>query len=296
MDDLRLGFLGLGAMGGPMVGRLLAAGYAVSAYDPRAERLAAAVEAGAEPAPNEMVVAFRAATILCSLRSSEQFVELCRTKLLPAVRQDQVLINLGTARAKDTRKLAQLFRDRGVDLVDAPVSGGPGGAAAGTLRIFVGGPRERFPWVRRLLAALGDGERIVHCGPAGAGQVAKGVNQLAMGLRAAACVEAVSYGQASGLGLEVIERAVAGGDEAWRQELGRLIALIRAGRGDQADTKHAELAYFLDDAAEMGIPLPLTTALATFLHDAPRAARDNMGRPIAAFHPELLRAAGRPAG
>lgn len=294
MDDTRLGFLGVGSMGLPMVRRLLGAGRAVTVFDPQPGRLAAAVELGAEPVAGEMAVAFGAGTILCSLRSSEQFVQIARTKLLPAVRQDQVVINLGTARAKDTRKLAGLFRDRGVDLLDVPVSGGPGGAAAGTLRMFYGGPRERFDATQRLLAPLG--ERIVNCGPAGCGQIVKGVNQLAMGLRAAALVEAVTYGQSAGIDLAVIEQAVAGGDEAWRQELGRLIAMIRDGRGDQADTKHAELAYFLDDAAELGLPLPLAGALAGFLREAPRAYQDNMRRPVASFYHELRRAAGAEPG
>lgn len=288
-----IGFLGLGAMGGAMARRLVDAGHDLVVYDPDAGRLGALTAAGARGAAGEAEVVAAAGTVLCSLRTSDQFVTVARERLLPSARAGQVIVNLGTTRAGDTRRLAAEFAAGGVDLLDAPVSGGSGGAQAGTLRIFIGGPRERFQQLKPLLDRLGDPERVVYCGPAGSGQQVKGVNQLAMGLRACAYVEAIAHGLAGGVDLAALNQAVGGGDEPWRCELGRLIEQIAAGRGDLADTKMAELEYFLDDIAECGARLPMTAAVWALCGHAPRDYRDNMARPIASYWHELLRAAGR---
>ena len=189
-----LGFIGLGAMGGPMARNLLAAGYALTGFDIDADRLDATVEAGAACGDSAADVVQRSEVVLTSLRSSAVWVEVAEAALVPNAREGQAFIDLGTVAPPETRRLAAAFAERGASLLDVPVSGGPGGSTSGTLRMFAGGDRAVYERCRPILEVLGDPERVVYMGPSGAGQVAKGVNQLAMGLADAAYLEAIALG------------------------------------------------------------------------------------------------------
>src|SRR5688500_5172470 len=212
-----LGFLGLGVMGGPFVQNLLAAGYVVHAYDPDPVRLAGSVEAGALDAPNAGATVDRAAILLTSLPSSESFVRLAEETLLPRARSGQLFIDLGTVVPGETRRLAARFAEKGASLVDAPCSGGPDGVRSRTLRLFVGGGSASGARALPVLAALLGPAHLTVCGPSGAGQVVKGVNQLAMGLGAAAYLEAVAFGVRLGVDPGLIGAAV-GGEDGWRAQ------------------------------------------------------------------------------
>lgn len=288
--SLPLGFLGLGAMGGPMVTNLLAAGRRVVAYDPCAERLSAAVAVGAEPAADEREVVRAAAVVMTSLPSSEVWATVATERLLPAAQPEQLFVDLGTTAPPVTRRLAEAFAARGAHLVDAPVSGGPGGAAAGTLHIFVGGEAGAVERCRPLLEILGRPEHITWCGPSGAGQVVKGVNQLVMGLTAAAQLEALALGVAGGVDPTTIAAAM-DGDEDWRRAFAKLARRVADGQGEAVETKFSELHYYLEEAAAQGAALPLTTALHGFCERGERVARDALGRPAPSFWRELRRAA-----
>jgi 3-hydroxyisobutyrate dehydrogenase-like beta-hydroxyacid dehydrogenase len=282
-----LGFVGLGAMGGNMVGTLLRAGYAVLAYDIRAERVAACTAAGALPASDAAEVAQERDVVLLSLRSSETTCEVARTSLLPVARSGQTFVDLGTTSAPQTRVLAQEFAGRGASWVDAPVSGGPGGSASGSLRIFIGGAEASVRAVWHVFEALGDPAHTVYCGPSGCGQVVKGVNQLAMGLGAAAYMEAIAFGVHGGVGLDAIRRGV-GGDSGFRAEFDAVAAQIARGNAASIYVKFPELPYFLAEAAEQDVPLPLTEALHRFLDSEERSERDNMGRPTVSFWKQMI--------
>ncbi|GIX06757.1 MAG: hypothetical protein KatS3mg115_1160 [Candidatus Poribacteria bacterium] len=135
----RLGMIGLGQMGGAMVPTLLRAGFSVWAYDLRPERVAAAVKAGARGAQHVAELVAAVEVVMTSLPSSAVFVQVAETELLPLMRSGQVLIDLGTTVAGETRRLAKAFAERGVALLDVPVSGGPHGSATGTLHMFCRG-------------------------------------------------------------------------------------------------------------------------------------------------------------
>ncbi|MCZ6676825.1 MAG: NAD(P)-dependent oxidoreductase, partial [Candidatus Poribacteria bacterium] len=252
-----IGFLGLGAMGGRMVRNLLKAGYRLIAFDINDERLNTCTSAGAIAAESADDVVHRSDVVLTSLRSSAIFVEVAENHLLPHAREKQVFIDLGTTAPPETRRLAAAFAAKGAALLDAPVSGGPQGSANGNLRMFVGGDAQVVSQCQPILEVLGDPERIVYCGPSGAGQVVKGVNQLAMGLGVAAYLEAIAFGVRAGVAPEAIDKAV-GGDEAWRKHFSEIAARVIDDRAENSVVKFPELPYFLAEAQEQGFEIPLT--------------------------------------
>jgi 3-hydroxyisobutyrate dehydrogenase-like beta-hydroxyacid dehydrogenase len=282
-----LGFLGLGQMGGPMVRNLLRVGYQVIAFDIVPERLRAIVAAGAGVGHSAAAVVQRSDIILTSLRSSEMFVQVAEADLLPHARPSQVFIDLGTTAPSETRRLAAAFAAKGATLLDVPVSGGPHGIETLTLRMFAGGDEGVFTRCRPILEALGGPNHLVYCGPSGSGQVVKGVNQLAMGLADAAYMEAIAFGVRAGVKLEAIRDAV-GGTDGWRGHLAALAQRILDGHGESLWVKFPELPYFLAEAAERGVELPLTRALRAFLESADPRWRDNMSRPTVAFWHEVM--------
>jgi 3-hydroxyisobutyrate dehydrogenase-like beta-hydroxyacid dehydrogenase len=282
-----LAFIGLGAMGGPMARRLLEAGYSLMAVDLDPAKVACLTAHGASAASAEDAVA-QADVIFTSLPSSDAFVRVADTVLVPLARPGQVFIDLGTVTPPETRRLSAAFSQRGAVLLDVPVSGGPAGSAAGTLRMFAGGDRETFDACLPLLQVLGDPERIVYCGPSGSGQVAKGVNQLAMGLGAAAYLEALAFGIRAGVAPEALAQSVGGGKEPWRQHFEQIARMVMQGRGTEVYVKYPELPYFLREAQEQGFSLPLTEALYAFCSAGPALFRDNMGRVKPSFWHELM--------
>ena len=282
-----IGFLGLGAMGGQMVRSLLNAGYPLVAFDINPERLATGVSAGAAAAESEDDAVQRSEVVLTSLRSSEIFVDVAENHLIPCAREGQIFIDLGTTTAPETRRLAVAFAAKGAGFVDAPVSGGPQGAEAGNLRMFVGGDAPIVARCRPILESLGDPERIVYCGPSGSGQVVKGVNQLAMGLGVAAYLEAIAFGARTGVDLKAIDKAV-GGDEGWRAYFSEIAERVIDGKAGNMVVKFPELPYFLEEAKEQGFDIPLTQALYGFCAVSEHEMLDNMNRPSRSFWRELM--------
>jgi 3-hydroxyisobutyrate dehydrogenase-like beta-hydroxyacid dehydrogenase len=281
-----LGVLGLGAMGAPMARHLAAAGYAVLGFDTSAPRLDAAAADGVRAAPGPDALVDGAEVVLTSLPSSEAFVRMAEAHFLPRARPGQLFLDLGTVTPPETRRLAAALAGRGAALVDAPVSGGPEGAAAQALLVFVGGDAGAVTRVRPVLAVLAARGRITHLGPSGAGQVGKGVNQLAMGLGAAAYLEAVALGVASGLDPAAIAAGV-GDVSGWRAQVRQTAEAVAQGHGEAIGVKFRELPYYLRAAADAGFRLPLTEALYTFCDAGERVVVDD-NRPAPSFLRELL--------
>lgn len=271
------GVIGLGGMGSGIGGTLLRNDFELMVFDVAAERAKPLTEAGATAAGDVAEVCKRCDTVVLSLPSSHVAVEVMDQQILPAAREDTVVIDMGTTLVRETRRLATAFRARGVTLLDAPVSGGTVGAAKGELFVFVGGEKSvaesRWP----LLEALGGG-RLTWCGESGCGQITKAVNQLGMGLVDAAFIEAVAFGVNGGVPADVLEKAV-GGESGWRAHLSRIASRIASGDGDGNDVKYAEHAYFLDFARSEDFPVPMLDALYSYMQQFPETHRDNMNRP-----------------
>jgi 3-hydroxyisobutyrate dehydrogenase len=280
-----LGMIGLGAMGGPMARNLLTAGYRVHSFDLNRARLAQAVEAGASAEAGAGEVVQAAQIILTSLPSSDAFVAVAEEMILPHAQAGQVIIDLGTTTPPETRRLAALLAAQEVELLDVPVSGGPGGVERRDLYMFAGGPEEvvRAHWP--LLAAIGGSDKITYCGPSGCGQVVKGVNQLMMGLVNAAYLEALAFGVNAGVDATIIQQAI-GATGRWRQDFSGTTGQIVAGHGEQVGVKFRELPYFLREAMDRKFELPLTERLYAFCDKGERVVVDDH-RPAPSFWREL---------
>ncbi|OGK85305.1 MAG: hypothetical protein A2X52_05740 [Candidatus Rokubacteria bacterium GWC2_70_16] len=193
---MRVGMIGLGRMGGPMAGRLLDAGLPLTLWARRPASLAALAARGAAVADSPAALAAGSDCVLtCLPRPAD--VEAVAADVLAGARPGSALVEMSTIDPETSRRVAAAARARGVDYLDAPVSGGPEGAARGTLTIMVGGEARALERCRPVLQALG--ARIHHMGPAGSGHLAKLCNQVLTGVAYAAVAEAVVLGAKGGL-------------------------------------------------------------------------------------------------
>jgi len=194
----RIGFVGVGNMGAPMALNLLKAGHEVRAFD-RDPAAAQRVEAAGGIAAADLTAAVSGVeAVVTMLPAGAQVRAVYGEGIVPAVARDTLLIDCSTIDVDSARAVAELAAGRGLAMVDAPVSGGVGGAAAGTLTFMVGGPEAAVGRARPLLEAMG--ERIVATGGPGSGQAAKICNNLILGISMTAVAEAFTL--ADKLGLE----------------------------------------------------------------------------------------------
>jgi 3-hydroxyisobutyrate dehydrogenase len=202
---MHIGFLGLGNMGGPMARNLLKAGHSVTVYDPSAQAVAALVEAGASAAISPAAVAQASvAAIVSMLPAAAQVkqVYLGKDGLLAHVAPGVMLIDSSTIDPLSAREVAAQAAAQGNPMLDAPVSGGTGGATAGTLTFMVGGAVADFDRAGPILSAMG--KNIVHCGDSGNGQVAKIANNMLLGISMVGVAEAMALGVALGMDAKVL--------------------------------------------------------------------------------------------
>ena len=195
----RIAFIGLGNMGAPMAKNMLKAGYPLTVFDIVASTVTALVEAGAKSAES-IAAAVQDADVVITMLPASQHVEdayLGAGKLLESARNGALLIDCSTINADVARKVAAVAKDKGFAMLDAPVSGGTAGAAAGTLTFIVGGSPEDFATAKPLFEAMG--KNIFHAGASGAGQVAKICNNMLLGILMAGTAEALNLGIRNGL-------------------------------------------------------------------------------------------------
>jgi 3-hydroxyisobutyrate dehydrogenase-like beta-hydroxyacid dehydrogenase len=200
-----VGFIGLGTMGVPMVRRLLGAGFAVYGHNRSRAKVDALAAEGLTPCDGPAEVAAHADVIMTALPTEDTAREIAAA-LVDAARDGQVLVEHSTVSPQLSREVARRAADRGVGYLDAPVSGGPAGAEAGTLTVMVGGDEALVGRVRPVLAAYGD--PIRHCGDVGSGQAVKLVNQLLVAIHTAASAEAAAFATSLGVDLDVVNDVI----------------------------------------------------------------------------------------
>ncbi|MDH4609114.1 3-hydroxyisobutyrate dehydrogenase [Pseudomonas sp. BN102] len=202
---MHIGFLGLGNMGGPMALNLLKAGHSLTVFDLSPTSMARLVEAGATAAASPTAIAQSDAELIITMLPAAAHVKsvyLGDDGLLPHVRPGVLLIDCSTIDPMSAREVAKAAAERGSSMLDAPVSGGTGGAAAGTLTFMVGGAAADFDRAQPLLAAMG--KNIVHCGSSGNGQVAKVANNMLLGISMIGVAEAMALGVSLGMDAKVL--------------------------------------------------------------------------------------------
>ncbi|AJC46454.1 3-hydroxyisobutyrate dehydrogenase [Xanthomonas sacchari] len=205
----RIAFIGLGNMGGPMAVNLVKAGHVVRVFDLNPTALASASAAGAHAADSAVAAVAEAEVVISMLPASRHVEDLFlgAQGLLAHIPAGALLIDSSTIAPASARKVAAAAAARGLQPLDAPVSGGTAGAAAGTLTFIVGGPAAALERARPVLEAMG--RNIFHMGEAGAGQVAKLCNNMALGVIMAATGEALALGAAHGLDPAALSRMMA---------------------------------------------------------------------------------------
>lgn len=201
---MKIAFIGLGNMGAPMARNLLKAGHALNVFDLNAQAVGALVEAGAVAAasPKEAVTGAETVITMLPAAAHVRSVLTAEDGVLAGIAKGVPIIDSSTIDPASVKAFAVLAAEHGNPFIDAPVSGGTGGAAAGTLTFMVGGSAAAFEQVREVLSAMG--KNLVHCGDTGAGQGAKICNNLVLGITMVGVAEAMSLGEALGIDPKVL--------------------------------------------------------------------------------------------
>jgi len=297
MTPSTVGFIGLGNMGSRMCRNLLKAGFSVVAYDVAPQATAAAAAMGAAPAADLPTLARRVDLVISSLPDPAALLAATEGPqgLYAHLRAGVCHCDLSTVGPAAARRMHRAAESAGIRALDCPVSGGVGGAEAGTLTIMVGGEAAHLDAARPALSALG--RNIVHCGGAGTGQAAKLVNQALVAIQTVAAAEALLVGKKQGLDLETmvsILRTSSGCSVIFDTYL-----RIKALAGDYTpgfamDLMFKDLDLFVQAATEASSPAFLA-APTLQLYNAARAAGWGAQDQTAVVM-ELERLAGTPLG
>ncbi len=260
---MRVGFVGLGRMGAHMARNLLAAGHDLTVYDVRPEAVEALVELGATAASSVTGVADGAEFVFTSLPGPDEVTGIWQGEegLLANMRSSALAIDLSTVGADTSRSVEAEARNRGVRYMDAPVSGGVGGAEAGTLSLMVGGIESDFEEAFPVLSAIGDPDKIYLCGEVGAGSVTKLVNNL-IGMTAnVVLAEAFSMGVKAGVDASVLFEVVSAssGASATLAQWKTSVLQRNFEPGFMLALGHKDSRLALELAEQLDIPMPVTT-------------------------------------
>jgi 3-hydroxyisobutyrate dehydrogenase-like beta-hydroxyacid dehydrogenase len=212
VERLRIGYVGVGLMGLPMVMRLASLGYRVTAYDVVVQRVDAARGAGAHPASSPQVATRDADLVLLNLPTTDAVEQAVfgQDGVAAALRPPQLVIDFSTVDVARGKAFATRLRAAtGCGWIDAPVSGGPPAAGSGTLTVMAGGDAADIARIGPLMVDVA--ARFTHVGPAGSGLVAKMINQLIVGCTHAVLAEALVVAQAAGIDAARLPDCLAGG-------------------------------------------------------------------------------------
>ncbi len=265
---MKPGFIGLGIMGRPMALNLRRAGHALWVYGRRVESMQPLTEAGATACRSPREVAANADVIFIVVADTPDVeqVLLDDTGVIHGARPGSVVVDMSTISPAATRAFADRLAQHGVEMLDAPVSGGETGAVNATLSIMVGGKESIFQRVKPLFEALG--RNIVHVGEHGAGQVAKACNQIVAALTIEAVSEALTFARRNGVDAARVRAALLGGFA------GSKILEVHGQRmldndfrpGFKVKLHQKDLRIVMEDAHKLGVGLPGTALVAQHLN------------------------------
>jgi 2-hydroxymethylglutarate dehydrogenase len=289
--DAKIGFVGVGAMGKHMARNLLKAGFTVMVHDKQSEPVRELVKAGATESATLEGIAKFATHVVTMLPASKEVAEvyLGAGGLLAHAKRGQTWIDMSTHEPASIVAVGREAATRGVDVLDAPVSGGTFGAEAGTLAIMVGGKKDVFDRAEPILKAMG--KNVVHCGELGAGEVVKLVNNWLAAVNMLGIVEAFVTGVKAGVDPAILHKVIC-------VSSGQSYALQtyfpqKAFKGDfepgfTVDLMHKDLSCAMALADEVKVPCflgPLTRSLFGLLQEAGLGKKDTS---VALGHFEAL--------
>ena len=257
---MNIGFIGFGTMGTPMAGHLLQAGHVLHVWSRRAASADFLVERGARRSPSPQALA-AASEFVCTNVTASADVEGLAAQLVEGLAPGAIHVDFSTIAPSAARRIAARYVERGVEFVDAPVSGGSAGAQSATLSIMWGGKSTLAPRLEPLFSALG--KTVVRIGEVGAGQVAKACNQMIMVAAIEACAEAARLADVAGVDFARVRTALLGGSAASRvlEVFGGRMATRDFAAGVEARLHHKDYALLMDEATQAGAALPVSAAV-----------------------------------
>lgn len=260
-------------MGAPMARRLLKAGHHLRVFNRSPEKARPLADAGAAIAPDVAAAAEGAETIFIMVPDTPD-VENVIGKIEPSLAHGQLVLDMSTIAPEAEHRSAEKLAARGVDYLDAPVSGDESGAIEGTLTIMVGGGKASFSRARPLLELLG--KRITYMGPSGAGQTTKLANQIAVALTLEATAEALLFALRGGLDpAKVLEAIGAGAAASWQlSNLGPKIIARDYRPGFFVKLIRKDLRLVAEAATQNGIALPGLKLMASMFNTAAALGHD----------------------
>jgi 2-hydroxy-3-oxopropionate reductase len=256
-----IGFIGLGIMGKPMAKNLLKAGYSLIVYDIRSDPLKELVHAGAKAGNSPEDVAARSEVIITMLPNSPEVKEvvLGDKGVIFGAKSGVILIDMSSIAPLVSQEISEKLQQKGVTMLDAPVSGGEPKAIEGTLAIMVGGPQKTFDEVKGILEVMGASVRRV--GEIGSGNITKLANQIIVALNIAAMGEAMVLATKAGVDPEEVYQAIRGG-LAGSMVLDAKMPLVLKGNfkpGFRIELHIKDLMNALNTAKELGVPAFLSS-------------------------------------
>ncbi|UZW14568.1 NAD(P)-dependent oxidoreductase [Clostridium pasteurianum] len=255
---MRIGFIGLGVMGKNMANNILKKGYELKVYDLSENVVKEFKEKGALVGESPAEVAKGADIVMTSLPNSEivKSVILGEKGILESASAGTVIIDLSSITPKTIQHIAKEAEKKGVEVIDAPVSGGSTGAEKGTLTIMAGGKEEVFNDVKKVLKSIG--EKIYYVGSVGAGDTVKLVNNLLLGANMAAVSEALTLGMKAGLDTDILFEIISessGNSYALTSKYERFIKEKNFKPGFMIDLQYKDLQLAVDTAKDLKMPL-----------------------------------------
>ncbi|CAN5631712.1 MAG: 2-hydroxy-3-oxopropionate reductase [Rubrobacteraceae bacterium] len=265
----RIGFVGLGIMGGPMAKNLMEADYELVLYNRTKEKAEEIAGDGATVADSPREVAENSDIIITMLPDSPQVEVILAGEggVLEGLGEGSLVVDMSTISPVVTKVLAEKVEERGASMLDAPVSGGDVGAQQGELSIMVGGSEEDFERARPLFDVMG--RAATHVGPVGAGQVVKACNQIVVALTIEAVSEALVLGSKAGVKPEKVVEALSGGlaGSAVMEAKKEKFFDHDFDPGFRVELHHKDLGIALAAGREYGVTLPVTAVVDQMLQD-----------------------------
>ena len=276
---MKLGFIGLGAMGAPMARNLLKAGHELAVWNRSPEKVAPLVEVGARRAesPADAASGTRATILMVTDAEAVHEVLFGDKGVVQGLPAGAAVINMGTIGTVATTRIVSTLGDLGYRMLDAPVSGSTPVAAAGELAIMVGADEQTFEEFEPVLAAMG--EKISHMGEVGSGARMKLINNLILGANMAVLSEGLALGEAAGLPVEKQLELILAGGAASGVAQRRSGNLISGSYQPQFKLSHElkDLYYALELGRDLEDPLPITAVVSQIYSEGMREhAEDDM--------------------
>jgi 2-hydroxy-3-oxopropionate reductase len=264
---MKLGFIGLGIMGKPMAKNLLKAGHELVVYDIVTKNVEDVVQAGAVAANSGKEVAQQCKIVITMLPNSPHVkaAVMGDNGILEGAVEGSIIVDMSSIAPLASQEICKACQEKGVKMLDAPVSGGEPKAIDGTLSIMVGGDQKVFNEVYDILMAMG--ASAVHCGDIGAGNITKLANQVVVALNIAAVSEAFMLSTKAGVDPEKVFHAIRGG-LAGSTVMNAKIPMIMEGNfkpGFKVDLHIKDLNNALETGHSVGAPLPMTSAVMEML-------------------------------